>query len=121
MGVLEVMEMITAELVSEFLPQFCPKTNHYRCSDGNKTWHLLITVPSGESLNTLREGLGLPIHVIESHLPQHVDVFLADEDGTVLDADMNPANGLTPLCRINDCVSHVQALSRMGYETRESA
>lgn len=112
--------MATAQLVSEFLPQHCPKTNHYRCSDGEKTWHLLITVPSTEGLNTVREALGFPMRVIESHLPKHVDVFLADENGVVLDADQNPANGLTPLCRIDDCTTHDQALSLMGYDARKS-
>lgn len=112
MGVLEVEEMHTAELIAEFLPQFCPKTNHYRCTDGDTTWHLLITVASGESLGTL---LGIPVN--ELHLPKTVDVFLADEDAVVLDADLDPANGLTPLYRINDCASHEHALSLMGYES----
>lgn len=104
--------MATAELISEFLPQFCPKTNHYRCTDGDATWYLLITVASAESLGTL---LGIPADALQ--LPTTAEVFLSDENAVVLDADFNPANGLTPLSRINDCTSHEQALSLMGYET----
>ena len=103
--------MHTAELISEFLPQFCPKTNHYRCTDGDTNWYLLITVASAESLATL-----INVPVSQLHLPKTVDVFLADENAVVLDADFDPANGLTPLCRIDDCTSHEQALSLMGYE-----
>ncbi|SIL71657.1 Uncharacterised protein [Mycobacteroides abscessus subsp. abscessus] len=105
--------MHTAELVSEFLPQFGPITNHYRCSDGQQTWYLLITVPSTECLRLI-EGLGIPFDL--AHLPTHVDVFLADENAVVLDADMNAATGLTALCRIDDCASHDQALAAMGYD-----
>ncbi|WP_195167313.1 DUF7572 family protein [Mycobacteroides abscessus] len=102
--------MHTAELVSEFLPQFCPKTNHYRCTDGEKTWYLLITVASAESLGDLFD---IPVNML--HLPKTVDVFLADENAIVLDADFDRANGLTPLCRIDDCGDHEQALDLMGY------
>ncbi|WP_419538940.1 DUF7572 family protein [Mycobacteroides abscessus] len=112
MGVLERGLMLTAELISEFLPQFCPKTNLYRCTDGDTTWYLLITVASAESLGNL---LGIPVNML--HLPQTVDVFLSDENAVVLDADSNPANGLTALCRIDGCSSHEAALSAMGYES----
>lgn len=111
MGVLEGVRMHTAELILEFLPHYCPKTNHYRCTDGETTWYLLITVASAESLGNL---LGIPVNML--HLPKTVDVFLADENAVVLDADFDPANGLTPLCRIEDCTSHEQALSLMGYQ-----
>lgn len=111
MGVLEGVSMHTAELISEFLPQFCPKTNHYRCTDGETTWYLLITVVSAESMSAL---LNAPVNAVR--LPKTVDVFLADENAVVLDADFDPANGLTPLCRIDDCTSHEQALSLMGYQ-----
>ncbi len=104
--------MHSAELIAEFLPQFCPKTNHYRCTDGDTTWYLLITVVSAESFGNL---LKIPVNLL--HLPKTVDVFLSDENAVVLDADLDPANGLTPLCRIEDCTSHEQALSLMGYET----
>ncbi|OHT56010.1 MULTISPECIES: DUF7572 family protein [Mycobacteroides] len=106
--------MHTAELISEFLPQFCPITNHYRCTDGKTTWYLLITVASAESLGN---RLGIPVNIL--HLPKAVDVFLSDENAVVLDADFDSANGLTPLCRINDCTSHDEALSLMGYEITE--
>lgn len=108
--------MLTAQLVSEFLPQFCPITNHYRCSDGDKTWHLLITVPSLDSLGTLEETLGIVVPVAQSHLPRHVDVFLSDENGVVLDADMDPSNGMTPLGRLDGVATHDAALAAMGYQ-----
>lgn len=108
--------MHTAELISEFLPQFCPETNHYRCTDGDTTWYLLITVASAESLGNL---LGIPVNML--HLPKTVDVFLSDEKAVVLDADLNPANGLTPLCRMDECSSHQAALSAMGYESISSS
>ncbi|OHU64134.1 hypothetical protein BKG85_11375 [Mycobacteroides chelonae] len=103
--------MHTAELISEFLPQFCPKTNHYRCTDGDTTWYLLITVVSPKSLGNL---IGIPVSMLR--IPKTVDVFLSDEYAVVLDADFDAANGLTPLCRIDACASHEQALALMGYE-----
>ncbi len=104
--------MATTQLVSASLPQFCPTTNHYKCSDGR---YLLITVATLDSIGTLRGTLGVTLPVSESHLPGTVDVFLADENAIVLDADGDPANGMTPLARFPDG-GFASALAALGYE-----
>ncbi|AKF14381.1 minor tail protein [Mycobacterium phage ThulaThula] len=105
--------MGTATLVAEALSQFCPVTNHYRCSDGR---YLLITMPALDSMGTLAETLGIVVPVAKSHMPTTVDVFLADENAVVLDADGDPANGMTALAKIEGCRSFEQALAHCGYE-----
>lgn len=109
---------VTAELLQSDLVQFCPVTNHYRCSDGELTWWLLITVPSFDSASLL-SSFGVKVPVVRAQMPTHVDVFLADESAVVLDADMDPSNGMTALAKIEDCSSHEDALARMGYEMME--
>lgn len=104
--------MDTASLVGRALPQFCPVTNHYQCSDGR---YLLITMPALDSMGTLAETLGIVVPVVKSHMPTTVDVFLADENAVVLDADGDPANGMTALAKIEDCHSFEQALALCGY------
>ena len=106
--------MVTAELVQSDLPQFCPTTNHYRCSEGELTWWLLITVPTLDVKATI-SALGIRVPVVAAHLPVRADVFLADENAAVLDADMDPSNGMTALAKIPDCRSHEEALELMGY------
>lgn len=108
--------MATAELVGELLPQFCPTTNHYKCSDGT---YLLVTVPSLDSVGTLTATLGITVPVAVSQLPVRADIFLSDEDATVLDADGDPANGLTPLATLDGITDHKEALSLLGYELAE--
>lgn len=105
--------MSTAKLKAEGLSQFCPTTNFYECSGGK---YLLVTVPTLDTPGTLAETLGIVVPIAQSHMPTQVDVFLADENATVVDADDNPANGMTPLWSYPDCDSHSEALSRAGYE-----
>lgn len=107
---------ITATLIGENLRQFCPTTNHYRCTDGEQIWHLLITVPSLDSVGTINEILGTALPAAQSQLMQHAEVFLADENAVVTDADGDPANGMTALAKLPDCTSHIQVLSQLGYE-----
>lgn len=108
--------MATAELVGERLPQFCPTTNHYRCSDG---LYLLVTVPSLDSVGTLTATLGITVPVATSQLPLRTDVFLSDENALVLDGDGDPANGLTPVASLDGVTDHNEALSLLGYEVTE--
>jgi len=103
--------VIDARLVAESLPQFCPTTNHYQCDDGK--W-LLVTVHALDVAGTL-STLGVTVPIASCHLPKTVDVFLSDETATVLDADGNPANGMTPLAQFSDCATHSDALARLGY------
>ncbi|AJA43321.1 minor tail protein [Mycobacterium phage Sbash] len=103
----------TATLVAEGLCQFCPVTNLYRCSDGK---HLLVTIPCLDSLGTLEAALGVKIPRATAHAPTTADVFLADENAVVLDADGDPANGMTALAKIEGCRSFEQALAHCGYE-----
>lgn len=114
--------MDTATLVAENLSQFCPVTNHYACSDGR---YLLVTYPRLDVLGTLASldgmsevlrAVGLaevPIHV--AHQPANTEVFLADENAVVLDADGDPANGMTPLLRCDGPVPVEHALAQLGY------
>lgn len=103
--------MKTAVLQQENLPNFAPVTNHYRCSDG--TW-LLVSIDCAD----LTEFDSLPIlggRPILHTVCADTVVYLADETATVIDADGNPANGLTPIARFDDCDTHADALGRLGY------
>ncbi|GAS94440.1 Gp21 [Mycolicibacterium canariasense] len=104
--------METATLVGEQLSQFCPVTNHYECSDGK---HLLVTIPRLDA-STVQEMLGVRVPIVKMHLPDKADVFLADADAVVLDADGDPANGMTPLVSVPGCESFADALAAAGYE-----
>lgn len=103
--------MITAELVAEMLPNYCPTTNHYKCSDGT---YLLVTKPTLDSVGTLNKTLGMTVPVAASHLPIHVDVFASNANAEVLDSDGDPSNGLTPIARLV-AQSHEAALRELGY------
>ncbi len=107
--------METAVLVGFNLPQFCPVTNHYQCSDGR--W-LLVTIPSMDVPETVNYFLGVRMPVAEVQLPSGADVFLSDELANVLDADGDPANGMTPLGTFN-VDNHAAALAALGYELTE--
>lgn len=103
--------METAVLINADLTQFCPTTHHYQCSDGR--W-LLVTVvsldvpdPSGT--------LGVRPAMARVEAATKAAVFLSDEDGTVLDADGDPANGMTPLATF-DADTHEAVLAALGYE-----
>ncbi len=102
--------METAELITENLTQFCPVTNHYRLSDGR---YVLVTVARIEGAATL-SNFGVRIPIAVSQLPAEVDVFLSDADANVLDADGDPANGMTPL-ESYEVDSHAAALAELGY------
>lgn len=108
--------MTSVTLVAENLSQFCPMTNHYACEDGT---YLLVTVPRFDTSAVLEAKTGIRIPVSISHLPTHADVFLADENAVVLDADGDPANGLTPIARVEDCDTFEAALSAAGYTLTE--
>lgn len=76
---------------------------------------LLVTIAQYDvpaSIETLT-GISLPINVVQ--LPAHADVFLSDVDANVLDADGDPANGMTPLVRVENCDDFATALAAAGY------
>jgi hypothetical protein len=98
-------------LITENVPQFCPITNHYHCSDD--TW-LLVTVASW-NLGDPMEFFGIPVPIAHIQLPTAVDIFLSDENQNVLDADGDPANGMTPLASF-EVDTHEAALAALGYE-----
>jgi hypothetical protein len=54
------------------------------------------------------------------NFPTHADVFLSDADANVLDADGDPANGMTPLRRVPDCDDFATALRTVGYVLDEA-
>lgn len=108
--------MGTATLVRAGLSQYCPKTNHYQCSDGT---YLLVTVKdfctSRDYLVSVNPAFGtLPISRVNA--PSGTDVFLSDASAAVLDADGNPANGMTPLAALPNCSSFAEALAELGWE-----
>lgn len=105
--------MATAVLKQENLGRFCPVTNLYECSDG---FHLLVTVFESFDVGELIQATtGLKIPIARTHMPTGVEVFLSDEDGTVLDADGDPANGMTPIARF-PAGDFESVLAALGYE-----
>ena len=99
-----------AELIAAALPQFAPTTNLYRLDDGR---YVLITVPSDDM--PVPEGV-LPImsgFKVAKTEPGPTEVFLADEHGVPIDADGDPANGMTPLLRCAPGTTHEQALEEL--------
>lgn len=101
------------ELISDQLPQFAPTTNLHRLDDGR---HVLVTVPA--DVMPLPEGVlpivsGIRVARVE---PAPTEVFLADEHGVPIDADGDPANGLTALLRLPPGTTHDQALAALAAQ-----
>ncbi|MCV7358469.1 DUF7572 family protein [Mycolicibacterium fluoranthenivorans] len=103
--------METATLVTENVSHFCPMTNFYQCSDGT---YLLVTIPR-LSTDMVHEMLGVRVPIVQLHLPDTADVFRADADAVVLDADGDPSNGMTPLVSVPGCEVFAEALAAAGY------
>lgn len=101
------------DLISEALPQYAPTTNHYKLDDGR---YVLITVPDAD--------IPLPAVVIPiisgikvAHVePRPTEVFLCDEHAVPIDADGDPANGLTPLATYPAGTDFTAALAALGYD-----
>lgn len=108
----------TATLVASNLAQFCPVTNHYACSDGS---YLLVTVKSlGSATGLLETVIGISLPLKSEQMPTGTEVFRADESAVVLDADGDPANGMTPLLTLPDGTSFADALAQLGYTLVDS-
>lgn len=103
--------MHTAVLASSNLTQFCPTTHHYQCSDG--TW-LLVTVVNLDVPETLGT-FGVRPATARMQVATKAAVFLSDQDASVVDADGDPSNGMTPLATF-DVETHAAALVELGYE-----
>lgn len=73
------------------LTNMCPVTKLYRASDGQ---HYAIMCA-------------------DFYTAQHTEVFLADERGMLIDADGDPANGLTALVRWDEQMDHDIAAARL--------
>ena len=115
--------MIDAILVRENDTRYCPVTNHYRCADGR---HLLVTYPRMDVLGTIAglpgiretlEAVGIQFGPHSHHQAEQLvtEVFFADENGCVIDADGDPANGMTALYRADTAIPIHEALSAIGY------
>ncbi len=104
----------TATFVRD-ITRMCPITKLYSCSDGQ---FVLVTVKEPELMPVPpAETLGgIPIIINESQAPRGAEVFRSDARGRVLDADGDPANGMTPLATLDDGTSFEAALSAVGYE-----
>lgn len=100
-----------ADLIAAALAQFAPTTNLYQLDDGR---HVLVTVPF-DAMPLPAEVLpivsGFKVARVE---PAPTEVFLADEYGTPIDADGDPANGMTPLLRCAPGTTHEQALAELA-------
>lgn len=88
--------MKKAELVAEALPTCPPVTNLYRCGDR----HIAVTVVDPDSMARIFTGMNT-VPLSPSHIQRNVAAFLADETGTFIDYDGNPANGMTPILASN--------------------
>lgn len=115
--------MIDAILLWENDSRYCPVTNLYRCADGR---HLLVTYPRLDVLGTIAglpgmaetlEAVGIQVGPHSQHQAEQLctEVFLADENGCVVDADGDPANGMTALLRCASAVPIHEALAQLGY------
>ncbi|ATW60800.1 hypothetical protein SEA_BENTHERDUNTHAT_30 [Gordonia phage BENtherdunthat] len=104
-----------------------PTTNLYRCGDGR---HLLVLVVSVPDVVALTASTGMRVPIARSHITPEVSVFLADEQGQVVDYDGDVANGLTPIASTNtrsfattilpsEICSHAEALAVLGYTLTE--
>lgn len=111
--------MKSATLLEFGVGRYCPVTNHYSCDDGT---YLLITVNQLQIENVAKRlGLAASGPIRKSQVRgQNTDVFLSNERGDVIDADDNPANGMTPVHVYPPGTSHEEALAAMGYEINES-
>lgn len=112
--------MKTATLVGHGLSQFCPTTNHYFCGDGPDGVFLLVTIARYDVPASIEACTGIRLPVSSVNFPTHADVFLSDADANVLDADGDPANGMTPLLRVPDCNDFAAALAEAGYQLDEA-
>lgn len=107
--------MPTAQLVKDFVPQFCPITKHYLCEGGDYDGqYLLVTVVSMDVPGSV-ELFGIAVPISRVQLPTSVDVFLSDAEENVLDADGDPSNGMTPVAAF-EVDTHEDALAALGYE-----
>lgn len=94
------------ELIAENLRQYAPKTNLYRIEDN----YVLITVPD-ELLDPVVSRLPADAGMkVTSVVDPPTEVFLADKNGRLVDADGDPTNGMTPLVRLPAGTSHEEAL-----------
>lgn len=103
-----------AELITAALPQFAPQTNHYRLDDGR---HVLVTraaddLPVPEALAPVLGAIK-----VERTEPAPVEVFLCDENATLIDADGDPANGMTPLLRLDPGTTFDEAIAAAEAES----
>ena len=90
------------------IQHFAPRSELHQLDDGR---HVIVTVPDG--ILPVPSGLVQ----ITTELMEHVEavespteVFLADENGRVIDADGDPCNGLTALAQYPTGTTHTQAL-----------
>lgn len=98
------------DLIAARLAQFAPTTNLYRLADGRC---VLVTVPDADL--PMPPGLAAVLGAvsIDTTAPSPTEVFLADEHGALVDADGDPANGLTPILRCAPGTTHEQAIAEL--------
>lgn len=81
---------MTMEFITD-LGFWCPVTKLYRDTSGQ---HYAITCA-------------------DFWTAHHTEIFLADADGTAIDADGDPTNGLTALVRWDEQMDHGTAVARL--------
>lgn len=103
------------ELLAQALPQYAPTTNHYRLDDGR---HVLVT-RAAEAL-PVPPGLAAILGAVrvDKTDPAPVEVFLCDADARLIDADGDPANGMTALLRLDPDTTFDEAVEAAEQEPR---
>ena len=105
-------------LVREAMSRYAPTTNLYLLDDGR---HVLITVP--EQHMPVPRDLAVVIDRIrvDDYEAGPTVVYLADERGRVVDADGDPANGMTPLHVLDPGTDFEQALAYIAEQESTDA
>lgn len=98
------------------LPEHPPRTKLYQDEEGN-FFAIMVVNPFA------MQDVGIPLSL--SHVHPESGAFHADKDGTLIDADGDPLNGLTPFASSDPethaprvlltTSSHEEVLLELGY------
>lgn len=123
-------DLQVAHLVAENLTYQCPVSNVYRLDGGTLDGsHVMVTVKDPAALAAIFADMNSI--TMPSHVDPGVDVFLCNEDASVIyDADGDPTNGMTAYASTDPhafkvvalpvtVTSHAEALNILGYELVE--
>lgn len=89
-------------LIAENLAQFAPRNRLYQVGE-----QYVLVVKAGSDIILPDVVMGMRI---EKTMEVPVDVFLCDENAVLIDADGDPANGMTPLLTLDHSASFDDAV-----------